>query len=288
MEFSLQQLIIASIPPFLWAFMTFFLTKANRSMDATRALFMFELVGIPVFLCMYPFVAPEKHDNLLLIVILGILITISLLLYFYALRVGQLAIVGTIIETNIIITVILSVFLLHESFYLLKFIAITAILIGVILLGLHLDDFKKSKKVKFTAGVFPTLVAASITGVYFFFVGISSRSNGWFTTALGIRIVVPLVIAALFTFRGKDVLALFKRVDWKWIIPAAVFDVAAFSVFNYALTKYEISYVSVINAAAPVVSTILAIIFLKEKLTIFQIMGFLLVIGGIIALNMVI
>ncbi len=287
MEFSLQQVLIASIPPFLWAFMTFCLTKANRSMDGTKALFMFEVVGIPITLCMLPFIAPEAHGNLWLLFGLGIWQTFVLLLYFYALRVGQLAIVGTIIETNVIITVILSVVFLHESFYLLKFIAISAILIGVILLGIHLKDLRKNGKVKFSAGVLPTLLAAFGTGIYFYFIGISSRINGWYATSLGMRIMIAVTILVLFCIQRKDILSLFRKIDWRWIIPAAVFDVAAFSVFNYALTQYEISYVAVINAAAPVVSTILAIIFLKEKLTVFQIVGFLLVIGGIVALNIV-
>jgi len=287
MEFSFQSLLLASIPPFLWAFMTFFITKASRSMDATKGLFMFQLIGIPLFLCMLPFLSPEKNTNLLLIIGLGVWETFAYLLYFYALRIGQMAIIGTIIETNVIITVPLSAIFLHESFYLLKFIAISAVIIGVIMLGLHLKDLKKSKMVKLSAGVVPTLLAAIATGVYFFFVGISSRINGWYSTALGIRIMIVLTICILFVIQRKDVLSLFKKVDWKWIVPAAVFDVVAFSVFSYALTRYEISYVSVINAAAPVISTALAIIFLKEKLTIFQVTGFLLVIVGIIALNIV-
>ncbi len=99
--------------------------------------------------------------------------------------------------------------------------------------------------------------------------------------------MIPLTIVILFLFQGKKLTELFKDIAWKWIIPGAICDVIAFSIYNYALTRYEVSYVSVISSAAPLVSTILAILFLKEKLTVFQITGFILVMIGVICLNIV-
>lgn len=287
MEFSLQPLLISVIPALLFGTETFFLTKANRTMEVFRAQFIFQLIGIPLLLVIMPFITHQNNSNISLIIGLGIWETFVFTLYFYALRIGKLAIIGTIFETYIVITVFLAVLFLHESLYLLKVIAILSVLFGIILLGFHLHDFKKTKKVNLLTGVIPALIAALGTGIYFFFVGISSRTNGWYSTALGIRIMIPLTIAAVFLIQRKKLSLLFKDIAWKWIIPGAICDVTAFSIYNYALTRYEVSYVAVIGAAAPIVSTVLAILLLKEKLTIFQIIGFILVIIGVICLNIV-
>lgn len=284
MESFLQPLLLALIP-ILLGIETFFLTKANRTMEVFRAQFMFQLIGIPLLLVIFPFITPQSNSNFFLIIGLGIWETFVFSLYFYALRIGKLAVVGTIFETYIVITVFLAVIFLHEPLYLLKFIAILSVFLGIVLLGIQLQDLKKTKKVNLLTGVVPALIAAFGTGIYFFFVGISSRINGWYATALGIRIMIPLTIIVVFIFQRKKLSLLFNEIAWKWIIPGAICDVVAFSVYNYALTRYEISYVSVIGAASPVISTILAILFLKEKLTKFQIVGFILVLAGIICLN---
>ena len=83
----------------------------------------------------------------------------------------------------------------------------------------------------------------------------------------------------------RNIIKIFTHVPWKWVVPAALFDVLGFSLLNVALARYEVSYVAAILTAAPVVSTSLAMIFLKEKLQFYQWIGFLLVLGGIVSLN---
>ncbi len=287
MGFSLEPLLLALIPALLFGIETFFLTKANRTMEAFRVQFIFQLIGIPLLLVILPFISPERNGNLPLIIGLGVGETFVFTLYFYALRIGKLAIVGTILQTYIVVTVFLAVVFLHESFSFFKFIAIAAVVVGIIFLGFHLQDLRKTKKVNLFVGVVPALIAALGTGVYFFFVGISSRANGWYSTALGIRIMIPLTIVIVFLFQRKKLTLLFKDIAWKWILPGVICDVLAFSIYNYAFTRYEVSYVTVIGASAPIVSTVLAILYLKEKLTLFQLVGFILVIVGVICLNLV-
>lgn len=285
MNYFLQAFFISLIPAVAWGIMWFFVTKAIRDMEVFQSQFLFQLVGIPLLLLLLPFIPHTISTfNLPLLIGLGILETFVLTLYFYALKIGELAIVGPINNVNILITVCLAVVFLHDSIYPLKVFGIIAVLIGVILLGLKLQTIKKG--VSLYKGVAPALLSTIGTGTYLFFVSISSRINGWYYTSLGIRVVMPITILAIFFIQKKGIISIFQKVPWKYVFLAAFFDVLAFSTFNFALTRYEVSYVAVISAATPIVSTLLAVIILKEKLKSYQIIGFFLVIVGIISLNL--
>lgn len=279
-----QAILVSLIPGISWGVMWIFVTKATREKDAFESQFLFQLIGIPFLLVLLPFFLQFSTSfNLPLLIGLGIFETFVFTLYFYALKIGQLAIVGPINETNILITIALAVVFLHEHLSPFKVIGIVIVLTGAILLGLQVHSLKKGVKVY--RGVIPAFLSAIGTGIYLFFVSISSRINGWFFTAFGIRIIMSLTILGIFCFKRTSLSKVFQRVPWKWIIPAALFDVIGFSSFNFALTKYPVSYVTVMITIAPVVSTILAICIFKERLKIYQIIGFVLLIAGLICLN---
>ncbi|HLL60080.1 MAG TPA: DMT family transporter [Candidatus Nitrosocosmicus sp.] len=283
----MEALLISMIPMIGWGMMWFFATKATREMDPFQSQFLFQLVGIPMLLLLLPFVFRGiQTENLPLIIGLGFFETFVLTLYFYALKIGKLTIVGPIGEMYLLVTILLTILITHESLYFLKGVAIISVLAGVILLGLQLNELKKSKKISLYQGVLPALIAAFGTGIFVFFVGISSRVNGWYMTSLGIRVMIVLTILVIFLIQKKNLKNIFKNVPWRWVLPAAFFDVLAFTTFNYALMKYEISYVSVMSAGAPVITVVLAYLFLKERIIWYQIIGLFLVIGGIIILNL--
>jgi drug/metabolite transporter (DMT)-like permease len=134
-------------------------------------------------------------------------------------------------------------------------------------------------------GTIPALISTVGTGIYSYFDAISSRLSGWYYTSLGIRIVIPCVILIYFSLKKERISGLFKSVPWKWVVPAALCDVIAFTSQNYAVIKYDISYVTIMSKAAPIISALLAVIFLKEKLRPYQVVGLLIVVFGIISLN---
>lgn len=284
MHFSTQAFIITLIPALCWGTMWLFLKEAMKTTEVFKSQFLFQLLGIPLLLILLFFIPKQPlHINYPLIIGLGVGETFILTLYFYALQIGELAIIGPVNQANVLVTVFLSSIILHESLGILKVFGIIGVLMGVILLGLKLHALKKG--IKLYKGVAPALISTVGTGIYLFYTGISSRINGWYYTSLGIRVAIPLTILIYLFLRRKRISDLFKNIPWKWIIPASVLDVIGFSTLNYATIKYDISYVTVMSKAAPVISTILAIYFLREKLKTYQIVGLIIVIAGIISLN---
>lgn len=66
----------------------------------------------------------------------------------------------------------------------------------------------------------------------------------------------------------------------------ALVDTAGFTAYNFAVTKYEVSYVTAIVAGSSLVTILLAYIFLKERLKLLQKIGAVMVVFGIIGLQL--
>jgi drug/metabolite transporter (DMT)-like permease len=287
----LQALLISLVPMVTRGVMWLFVTKAARRMEAFQAQFLFQLIGIPMLLALLP-LAPRSPipspSGTLLLVGCSVLITFALTLYFHALKIGALAVVGPLSEASGLVVVILGVLFLHNSVYPLKIIGVAGVLLGAASLA-----FKPGAALRLgegltslNRGVFETLLYAGAVGVYQLLVSISSRANGWYYTSLGIRLLIPLIILLVFIGQRRSLRGVFKDVPWLWVTLAALCDVLTFSSFNFALTRYELTYVAITANAAPVISVLLAVVFLRERLSWRQAAGVALVLGGVTSLNL--
>ena len=289
MNFSSPALILSLLSAVSAGIAWLFVTKATRDMEVFELQFVFQLIGIPPLLLL-PFVlrgVVTLHGtsafNFPLLIGIGVLQTFAFSLYFYALKIGKLAIVVPINQAYILVPISLAVVFLQEVIYPLKIFGILAILVGVIFLGFNLKS--SDSTISPYKGVFPALVSSIGIGLFAFLLSISSRINGWYYTSLGVRIIIPSTILVILFVKKRNIIKIFTHVPWKWVIPAALFDTLAFSLVNFSLARYEVSYVAAIIATTPVVSTSLAILFLKERLQFYQWIGFLLVIAGLVSLN---
>lgn len=262
-----------------------FATKATRNMGPLKSMFLFQLIGVPLFLFLLPFAPQGIHINSLTISLIGFFETFVLLLLFYALQIGEASVVVPVVNFYALVAAILGIVFLHESVYLFKIIGMVAILIGVVLIGLRLQDLRK-KSAKLYKGIVPAFFMAIGSGVYFYFVTISARESGWFATALGIRVVISIMCFILLLIRGEKLGSMFKGITWKFLLPAAAFDVVSFSLYNIAVSTSEVSYVSVIYSTQVVITVGLAYIFLKERLNKLQLLGLGIVVAGLIFLQL--
>jgi drug/metabolite transporter (DMT)-like permease len=284
MHYPLVTLLVSLVPTLSWGIMWLFVKQATKKLEVFQSQFLIQILGIPLLLLLLPFVPSVPSSfNLTLLLGLGIFETFVLTLYFYALKIGDLSIIGPLKGIKILFTVLLAALFLHESIYPLKIMGMVGVLVGVTFLGINFE--RKFTRTSLSKGVVPALISAAGTGVYFFFTSISSRLNGWYYTSLGIRLVIPLTIMCLFLIQKRNIRQVFQNVPWQLISWAAFFDVLAFSTFNYALNLYDVSYVTVVVSASPAISSLLAVMYLKEKLKIYQIIGIIIVVFGVIALS---
>jgi transporter family protein len=206
-------------------------------------------------------------------------------IYCRALSVGKVQIVVPITSVWALFSAFFGIIFLHESISWHKIVSILIIVSGVILLSVDWRRVKQLGSDVLSSGALEALVVAIGWGIIFFLMGPISRSQGWYFTTLGNRLFIVLGLLALFfTIPGKLDLSP-ARIPWKLLFWVGVLDTLAFMAYNLAVSRYEVSYVSVVSSASPLVAALLAHFFLKEKISGWQRVGMAAVIGGIILLQ---
>lgn len=269
---------------FCWGILYFFTTKLTRTSGPFTSLFFLQLLGIPFLLLLVPFIhQPISMLGIISFVAMGIFDTCVWLLFLYATKIGNLSIMVSISRASILVTVALSVLFLHESLTIWKIISILMTLVGLIFLSIDFSHKGRTNKTTVFKGVPLILLEALGAGIYMFLVGPLVRDYGWYNSSLIIRVAITITALVIISFQGKKIE--FGKVPWIYAFGAALFDVVGFSLYNIAVARYEVSYVSIIASSSSLVTVGLSYIFLKEKLNKYQIGGFFLTIIGILFLQ---
>lgn len=264
----------------------FLTSQSAKKMDPVRTGFLFQLTGMPAAFLLLPFAPHVTHIAYIPIILIGIYQTFAMLLWYYALRVGNVSLVSSVGELYSLLSVLLGVIVLHETIGVYRFFGIALMFGGGILVGFNWSEFKKNRKGSLHKGVVPALIYSGLLAVFFLFAAISARENGWFVSAFGIRATIVAVSLVILLLQKKNIVDIFKNVPWKWIATAGMIDGVGFGVFSLALTLSQVSYVTMITSGASIVTILLAYIFLKEKLLLYQLIGVVGVVIGLLFLQL--
>ncbi len=158
--------------------------------------------------------------------------------------------------------------------------------IGVILVSADFQKILKEKKVKVFEGVKWASIAATIWGFQMFILAFFSRKLGWYTTNLGLRFWSAIAFLILAILLKKKFSHILKEIP-KLILLVILLDVFTFAAFNIGMVKGEPAVISVISSASPLVTIILAAIFLKEKIYLLQKIGIFFILAGVASLSLV-
>ncbi len=259
---------------------------STKKVGAVATMFLFQSIGIPLFVFLIPIMPPiPSETHIPLIMGIGALFTFVYILFLHATRIGSVAVVGTVNQLFMVVTTILGVLLLNESFTLWKLIGLLLTFTGILLLSTKRQK-KGTQTVQLLKGVPHALVSAIGTGVYLFSIAMASRTDGWFLTALFIRIAIALTSGIILIVRQYNFSSLPGNAPWKLLALAGMCDVVAFSIYNYAIAQYEVSTITIITASQSAFIALFSWKFLGEHLTVQQILGLFVVLGGLISLRL--
>jgi drug/metabolite transporter (DMT)-like permease len=294
MPFSTSALLYSLGALSCFGFSQFLSAPLSRRLGPLKALFLFQLLGVPLLLMLLP-TQPVRFEleALLWVGGLGLLCTCSMLLYFHALRVGQVSVVVSVNQAYVLVALVVGFLAFNESLATAKLFGIALLLLGMTLVAL--DFSSGSERVSLFAGVGPALLAALASGFYFVGVGHSTRNFGWLHSALGIRLSMSLLLGLLVLGRrcfklrqelaGEPVVVP-QPLPWKVLLPAVACDVLGFCMFNLAVARAEISYVTAIISAASLLSIFLSWRFLGEVIRRYQILGAVLVVLALVVISL--
>ncbi len=265
----------------------FLMSKTSKLIKPWQSQFLFQLIGIPLLIIMSLWLPLPtiSTSQIAAIIGLGVLTTVSLVLFLRALEIGEASIVTPITDSSVLITIGLSVWLLHEPLSVHKILGVLLVFGGVVLLGSEFGKKRLATKVNLAAGVTPALLSALIWGVAAVGVAAAARSSHWFFPTFGMRITITLISLVVLFWQRQKFKDIFANVPWKFLVPAAFLDVIAFSLYNFGLQGHAVAYILVFSSAQALVTVLLSWKFSHEKLSWWQIIGLFAIVGGLIAIN---
>ncbi len=296
-----------------WGIADFLAAKASRKIGFVLTFLWVEIVAFVILLIYFlmnfsSFDIVQSQKFLFVLLVAGLLGIVGTLAFFKGLKEGQVSLVSPLGASYVLIVVILSVVFFRETLQLNQVIAIILIISGIIMTSVNLKEFLGFRKTSAFIGVvkeinlFSTLhyirvkegiVAMLAWGFAFFLIVPAVRFLGWFLP-LFITTLFVILFLVLFIIVGKrwtDINRQFFRESFQFPIIAILLfsgflNILAYVGYNIGIIKGYVPIIAPIAASYPLITVILAKIFLKEKLVLNQIIGILGTITGLILISM--
>lgn len=230
-----------------------------------------------------------KGKNLLYPVLLGIFQPfVHMICELYGISLTSSAVSGVMISLSPVLVAVFSGVFLGERPNFKQFISVIVAFIGVAGIALFSSDGKKT----YFIGIM-MLLGAAVTAAAFNIFG-RKISNDYtpfertfvtfFVSTIGFHIILPFVLkgdykqAVVYAFSSSEFVI-------SIIYLAVVSSVAAFLLYNFAVTNISAVIASSFSNIISVVSVLAGVFILKEKLTTVQIIGSVLIIVGVWGVN---
>ena len=167
-----------------------------------------------------------------------------------------------------------------------KVFYITCIIIGIVFISLDIKSLLQSKKVALLQGVREGLFSMLGWGLAWFLVVVPTRNLDWFLPAFIFRIFLVILLALIITYQKRTFLPKSTPFPFAPLLIIGSFDMLAFMSLSIGLSRSNSSILAPIASANTIVVIGLAVLFLKEKLKLNQIVGTIGILIGIILISL--
>lgn len=254
------------------------LTSASSSVIAFYRLFFSVIIMLPLFLYKYlPELRLVSKKDWLFSLISGAFLAFHFILWFESLDYTSVASSTVLVTLQPLFVFVASYIVFKERFSIKAIISSIIAILGSVMISW--GDFYISGKALY--GDILALVACALITFYLMF-GQSVRKRLSLITYTFLVYLISSVLLFCYVLLAGDPLYPYESSDWLYFILLAVFpNLLGHSLFNWSLKWINASTISVAILFEPVGASIMAYYILNETLVWTQILGGLIVIGGI-------
>jgi len=205
-----------------------------------------------------------------------IFMTITYAIYYYAISKGEISLTAATISTYPVITLILAYILLQERLGTVAYIGIFLTIIGVLAIS-----FPANSSFKFGKWVLPSILTVIGYGVgaYLGKLVLNTVNNATYLMMLAIGQIAIVLLWKLFI---KDSIPKIRTKGFIYsLIGIILFNIGNIA-YYYSLEKGYSSIVVPLSNSSIVITLFLSILWLKEKIHLYQIIGILSVVIGVV------
>lgn len=270
---------------FGWGTSDFLASGASEAVGHTKAFFWSQVAGLVLIALLLLVLAPNFSLTPFLIcltILSGLSYAFGYLFFYKGFEIGNVSVISAVVNLQVIFVIVISLFR-GQSLTLLQVPAISILLLGIVLVSVNFNKLKKGS-ISLLGGVKETLIATILFGVLYWPLNeFIVEEADWLAVSFVTKLAAILFILFMTTFKKRP-LAIHKATKKLAITIVAIGLLEAIAVLS---VSYGQSYgdgiiVAPISSALTVVTVGLAVIFLKERISLVQGIGIAMVISGII------
>lgn len=212
----------------------------------------------------------------------GVTYTLGYLFFYKGFEVGNVSVVSAVINLNTVFTMLTAFFVFGQRLTLPQLGAIVVILTGVTLVSVDFNDLKQGT-VSLLKGVRESVTGAAMFGFLFWPINeyIVERTD-WVTVNLLTKMVAVLTVFVIIGAANlKTESSKFSKKLMLVLFLIGFLDTVGLLSVSFGLTVGDSILILPLTAALTLVTVGLAVIFLKEKLSMYQTVGILMTVAGI-------
>lgn len=269
-----------------WGIYDFLGGVFSKKIGSFRSLFWSQLMGLGAILLLTLAFKTQFNIPLLALALsplASIVYSAGYLFFFKGFEKGNVSIIAATMNLWAVFTMLFAFLFMGQRLSATQTLGVFLILSGATLAAIDWNSVK-NQGFSLSLGVREAVLGAFFFGVFWNISEIVSEEVGWLASTVLTKIGITIFLL-VFSYVGKqeikltDISARTKFV----ILLMGVIEVAAVALVNYGLTIGDAILITPIASALSIVTILLAVLFLKDKVSTIQGFGILMAIAGITA-----
>ena len=274
-----------------WGIAIYLAATVSRKIGNVLTLFWMQLFGMmigAIYLLwnIHVFQFSQVPSFLPILFFIALLQIIAYLSFYRGMEKGQVSIVSPLGSTWSLVTAILGIVIYREVLRPHQVIAIASIVIGIFIISINFRSILQTKRIALLSGVREGMFSMLGWGVAWFLTVIPTRNLDWFLPAFIFRIILIVMLALYIAFQKHSFIPQKVRFPLMPLLVIGFFDMLAFMSLSIGISQTNSSIIAPIASANTIVVIGLAVIMLKEKLKLNQIIGTIGILIGIIFISL--
>ncbi len=270
---------------FGWGLYDFLGGVFAKQIGPYKSFFWSQLAGLASILLLGFLVTPSMDVPLgvmFLFPVAAVLYSAGYLFFFKGFEIGNLSIVAATMNLWAVFTMLFAFTFMGQRLSAIQTVGVLMILAGVTLASLNWSEIQ-GRRFQLSSGVKEAIAGAFFFGIYWNVSEIIVEEVGWLvsTALIKLGIVVFMLLFSILSKRGMGLAGTAGKNIFAIFVIGMV-EAGAVAVVNYGLTIGDAILITPIASALSIVTILLAIIFLKDKITKPQGLGIATAVVGIV------
>ncbi len=266
----------------------FFSARSSRQYNALHVSFWIQFLRVIITATLFIMLGWQLTITplaIILTVLSGAVLLMGQVSAFQALKIGPVGLASPFISTYALVSATLSIILLHERLRPLQLLAVALLVAGAMLASVNDKTHRPHKDFWRQRTVLLALWGAFCIGVGLVILAFLIREVGWQGAMLlqGLSITLAGAVVMRITktpFRPPN-----RAPISGFLLGAAAFSFLGALMIILGISSSLVAIVAPVASISPLFTVILALIFLKEKLSKYQLAGAFTIICGLVLLS---